>query len=93
MKADEADRSGDSDLLLSYNAYLAWKRATEAGKAREFLSKNRSLSGQALSTIEDQKAQLFVSLVDAGILHLEEAEKSSLKRCALCLRSLLLSLQ
>lgn len=79
---------GDSDLLLAYNAYVAWKRATEVDKTHEFLRDYRCLSGPALSTIEDQKVQLFVSLVDAGILQLDDTEKTSLRRYVLHLRPL-----
>lgn len=72
--------TGGSDLLLTYDAYLAWKRALMAGKGREFFQKYRSLSSQILSNIEDQRAQLIVSLVDARILQLDDDEKSSLRR-------------
>ncbi|KAL9618189.1 MAG: hypothetical protein Q9160_007085 [Pyrenula sp. 1 TL-2023] len=81
--ARETFNRGDSDLLLTYNAYLAWKRALTAGKGQEFFQKYRSLSSQILSNIEDQRAQLIVSLVDARILQLDDEEKSSLRRARL----------
>jgi ATP-dependent RNA helicase DHX29 len=73
---------GNSDLLLVYNAYGAWKRACSAGNVHEFCRKN-FLNHYSLSQIEDQKVQLLVTLSDAGILHLEEGEKESLRRARL----------
>ena len=70
---------GDSDLLLLWNVYTAWRRAAATSKAQEFLRKNL-LSGQVLSLIEDQKTHLLVSLVEAGLLLLDESEISSLRR-------------
>jgi ATP-dependent RNA helicase DHX29 len=73
---------GNSDLLLMYNAYCAWKRASIAGSTLEFCRKNY-LNQYTLSQIEDQKVQLLVTLSDTGVLHLDETEKDSLRRCRL----------
>ena len=70
---------GNSDLLLEYNAYCAWRRACLAGSVHEFCKKN-SLNHITLSQIEDQKIQLLVNLSDAGILPLDATEKESLHR-------------
>jgi ATP-dependent RNA helicase DHX29 len=70
---------GDSDLLLNYNAYLAWRRACKSGRVNEFCRKNL-LDHQALSQIEDQKVQLLVALGDAGLLSLDDTKKSLLRR-------------
>lgn len=69
----------DSDLLLIYNAYLAWQNACRRQLEQSFCRKN-SLSHQVLSQIEDQKVQLLVYLVDAGLLQLDDVEKSSLRK-------------
>lgn len=72
-------KRGDSDLLLSYNAYLAWRRTCKSGNVVEFSRKN-FLDQQALSQIEDQKVQLLVALADARLLSLDEMEMSDLRR-------------
>ena len=73
---------GNSDLLLVYNAYCAWRRACGTGNAHDFCRKN-FLNHYTLSQIEDQKVQLLVILSDAGILPLDNAEKESLRKSRL----------
>jgi ATP-dependent RNA helicase DHX29 len=70
---------GQSDLLLSYNAYLAWRRTCKSGNATEFCRRN-FLDHQALSQIEDQRVQLLVALGDAGLVTFDDAERSLLRR-------------
>lgn len=73
-------RIGDSDLLTVYNAYCAWRRVCiNGGSELQFCSKN-FLSPQTLSNIEDLKAQLITSLIDAGFVSLNDSEKTSLNR-------------
>lgn len=76
-------RSGDSDLLTIYNAYLAWKRVclsnSGGGKEFQFCRKN-FLSQQTLANIEDLKGQLLVALADSKFLSLTEEERRTLKR-------------
>ena len=76
-----AFRRGDSDLLTVYNAYCAWRRicTTNAMPEYQFCRKN-FLNSQTLSNIEDLKAQLNVSLTDAGFITLDNAEKASLNK-------------
>lgn len=69
---------GDSDLLTIYNAYLAWQRASAANSVQTFCRKH-SLSAQVLSQIEDQKIQLLVQVVDAGLLPFTDIEKTALR--------------
>ena len=69
----------DSDLLLAYNAYLAWRRASEVGSVFEFCRKN-FLDTQTLSQIEEQKTQLLVNMADSGLLQLDSSEKADLQR-------------
>lgn len=49
------------------------------GSELQFCSKN-FLSPQTLSNIEDLKAQLTISLIDAGFVSLNDSEKTSLNR-------------
>lgn len=76
-----AFRKGDSDLLTVYNAYCAWRRicTTNTMPEYQFCRKN-FLSLQTLSSIEDLKVQLTTSLVDAGFMKLDYAEKASLSK-------------
>jgi ATP-dependent RNA helicase DHX29 len=74
-----AFQRADSDLLLNYNAYLAWRRTCKSGNVSDFCRKNL-LDHHALSQIEDQKVQLLVALGDAGLLSLNDTEKSLLRR-------------
>ncbi|PGH15152.1 hypothetical protein AJ80_05664 [Polytolypa hystricis UAMH7299] len=74
-------RRGNSDLLTVYNAYLTWKRVrTTPGISEYTFCKKHFLSPQALLNIEDIKMQLVASIVDAGILNLDAAERASLSR-------------
>lgn len=68
-------RVGNSDPLTVYNAYCSWRRACNVSGASEqqFCRKN-CLSQQNLLSIEELKAQLAMSLVDAGFMDLKEGE-------------------
>ncbi|KAL9028964.1 MAG: hypothetical protein Q9196_002739 [Gyalolechia fulgens] len=72
---------GNSDLLTVYNAYCSWRRACNVSGASEqqFCRKN-FLSQQNLLSIEELKAQLAVSLVDAGFMDLKDGERISLSK-------------
>ncbi|KAH7354575.1 P-loop containing nucleoside triphosphate hydrolase protein [Pyrenochaeta sp. MPI-SDFR-AT-0127] len=75
-------KKGDSDLLTTYNAYRAWKRAISTTHGRsemQFCHKN-FLSPQNLGNIEDLKAQLLSSLVEAGFVHMSQDERRALYR-------------
>jgi ATP-dependent RNA helicase DHX29 len=74
-------KTGDSDLLTTYNAYKAWKAVcTTAGRSEmQFCHKN-FLSPQNLGNIEDLKAQLFSSLVEAGFIQVTPDERRALSR-------------
>ncbi|KAI4638904.1 hypothetical protein J4E93_009654 [Alternaria ventricosa] len=76
-----AFKKGDSDLLTTYNAYRAWKAVcTTPGRSEmQFCHKN-FLSPQNLGNIEDLKAQLFSSLVDAGFIQLTPDERRAIGR-------------
>ncbi|EXJ86531.1 hypothetical protein A1O3_03482 [Capronia epimyces CBS 606.96] len=69
----------DSDLLSSFNAYESWRRAKTARLAQDFCRKNH-ISDQAMSQVEEQKIQLLVYLVDAGLVVLSAEEKATLSR-------------
>ncbi|PNP49176.1 hypothetical protein THARTR1_10100 [Trichoderma harzianum] len=79
--ARAAFRRADSDVLTTYNAYLAWKRVCQAngshGKEFQFCRKNY-LNQQTLTNIEDLKGQLLTSLADSGFLSLTEDERRAL---------------
>jgi ATP-dependent RNA helicase DHX29 len=74
-------KTGDSDLLTTYNAYKSWKAVcTTAGRSEmQFCHKN-FLSPQNLGNIEDLKAQLLSSLVEAGFVQLTPDERRALNR-------------
>ncbi|KAL9602381.1 MAG: hypothetical protein Q9179_002563 [Wetmoreana sp. 5 TL-2023] len=74
--AEELTPLGDSDLLTVYNAYCAWRRvcSTSGASEQQFCRKN-FLIQQNLSNIEELKAQLTTSLVDAGFLELGDGER------------------
>ncbi|EUC49799.1 hypothetical protein COCMIDRAFT_1429 [Bipolaris oryzae ATCC 44560] len=74
-------KKGDSDLLTTYNAYKAWKSVcTTAGRSEmQFCHKN-FLSAQNLGNVEDLKAQLLSSLVEAGFVQLTQDERRALNR-------------
>ncbi|MCJ1389821.1 hypothetical protein MMC18_002678 [Xylographa bjoerkii] len=76
-----AFKKGDSDLLTVYNAYCAWRRVCKSTGSSEYqFCRKNFLSPQTLSNIEDLKAQLTTSLVDAGFLSLDEEGKAALNR-------------
>jgi ATP-dependent RNA helicase DHX29 len=74
-------KKGDSDLLTTYNAYKAWRVVcTTPGRSEiQFCHKN-FLSPQNLGNIEDLKAQLLSSLVEAGFIQLSMDERRTLQR-------------
>jgi ATP-dependent RNA helicase DHX29 len=74
-------KTGESDLLTTYNAYKSWKAVcTTAGRSEmQFCHKN-FLSPQNLGNIEDLKAQLFSSLVEAGFIQVTPDERRALGR-------------
>ena len=74
-------KTGDSDLLTTYNAYKAWRTVcTTAGRSEmQFCHKN-FLSPQNLGNIEDLKAQLLSSLVEAGFIAMTPDERRTLNR-------------
>ncbi|KAL6704151.1 hypothetical protein ACN47E_008711 [Coniothyrium glycines] len=74
-------KKGDSDLLTTYNAYKSWKAIclTSSRSEMPFCHKN-FLSPQNLSNIEDLKAQLLSSLVEAGFIQLSSDERRMLSR-------------
>jgi ATP-dependent RNA helicase DHX29 len=76
-----AFKKGDSDLLTTYNAYRAWRAVcTTPGRSEmQFCHKN-FLSPQNLGNIEDLKAQLLSSLVEAGFIQLSPDERRNLQR-------------
>ncbi|KAL9582317.1 MAG: hypothetical protein Q9212_003364 [Teloschistes hypoglaucus] len=83
-QADQARlafKKGDSDLLTIFNAYAAWRRVctSNATSEQQFCRKN-FLSVQNLSNIEELKAQLATSLLDAGFLQLDEGERLSMHK-------------
>ncbi|KAI4117053.1 MAG: hypothetical protein LQ345_002635 [Seirophora villosa] len=80
-QAHSAFRRGESDLLTVYNAYCSWRRTcnTSGASEQQFCRKNY-LSQQNLVNIEELKAQLATSLVEAGFLELREGEDHSIKR-------------
>ena len=84
QRADAAHalfRKGDSDLLSTYNAYNAWKNVcTTPGRSEAQFCHKNFLSGPNLSNIEDLKAQLLSSLVDAGFVAMTPDEKRALSR-------------
>lgn len=73
---------GESDLLSTAHAYDCWRRAKTSRTGQEFCRKNH-ISDQAMSQVEDQKVQLLVYLVDAGVVSLEPEEKTTLNRARL----------
>ncbi|UPX09825.1 RNA helicase [Ascochyta rabiei] len=74
-------KTGDSDLLTTYNAYKAWRTVcTTAGRSEmQFCHKN-FLSPQNLGNIEDLKAQLLSSLVETGFVQMSLDERRALSR-------------
>lgn len=76
-----AFKTGDSDLLTTYNAYQTWRKVCNtAGRSEmQFCHKN-FLSPQNLGNIEDLKAQLMSSLVEAGFIQVSPDERRALQR-------------
>jgi ATP-dependent RNA helicase DHX29 len=74
-------KKGESDHLTTYNAYKSWKTVcTTAGRSEmQFCHKN-FLSAQNLGNIEDLKAQLLSSLVEAGFVQLSVDQRRALQR-------------
>ncbi|KEF61554.1 uncharacterized protein A1O9_03121 [Exophiala aquamarina CBS 119918] len=70
---------GHSDLLTLVKAYESWRRAKTARAGQEFCRKNH-INDQVMSQVEDQKVQLLVYLVDAGVVAFEPEEKETLVR-------------
>lgn len=77
--ARHAFSRGNSDLLSSLNAYEGWKKAKAARAGQEFCRKNH-LSDQAMGQVEEQKIQLLVYLVDAGVVTFDSEERVTLNR-------------
>jgi ATP-dependent RNA helicase DHX29 len=76
-----AYRRGDSDLLTAYNAYSTWRKVCQTPGITEYSFCNKNfLSPQNLANIEDLKAQLLSSLVDAGFVQLGNEERSALQK-------------
>ena len=73
-------KKGDSDLLTAYNAYCAWRRLCQSGTSDWQFCKKNFLSPQNLVNIEDLKAQLLGSLVDASFVVLDPSERAMLNR-------------
>ncbi len=69
----------DSDLLSSLNAYESWRRAKVSKTAAEFCRKYH-INDQTMGQVEEQKIQLLVYLVDAGLVVLDSEERSTLNR-------------
>lgn len=70
---------GDSDFLTTYNAYIGWRKARDAGTGSSFCQKYH-LSSFQLQQLEDQKAQLFYNLVDARLVALNADETVTLQK-------------
>ncbi|KAK0922223.1 hypothetical protein LTR91_004897 [Friedmanniomyces endolithicus] len=74
-------KRGDSDLGTVYNAYCSWRNICKTAGIPEYRFCNANfLSPQNLANIEDLKAQLLTSLVDAGFVRLDANERSALSR-------------
>ncbi|KAF1967534.1 P-loop containing nucleoside triphosphate hydrolase protein [Bimuria novae-zelandiae CBS 107.79] len=76
-----AFKKGDSDLLTIYNAYNTWKNVCiTAGRSEAQFCHKNFLSASNLSNIEDLKAQLLSSLVEAGFVSMSPEECRALSR-------------
>jgi ATP-dependent RNA helicase DHX29 len=76
-----AFKKGESDLLTTYNAYNAWRAVcTTPGRSEIQYCHKNFLSPQNLGNIEDLKAQLLSSLVEAGFVQLSLDERRALQR-------------
>ena len=72
-------KRGDSDLLSALSAYESWKKAKSNRVLQDFCRKNH-ISDQTMGQVEEQKVQLLVYLVDAGLVTLEPEERTNLNR-------------
>lgn len=71
-----AFKKADSDLLTVYNAYSAWHRiCSQSGGSEHQFCRRNFLSAQTLANIEDLKAQLLSSLVEAGFVVLDKGDR------------------
>lgn len=78
---NQSNLAGDSDLITVYNAYTAWKRTRSNPNTNEYVfCRKNFLSIQTLLNIEDVKLQLIVSIADAGLIQLDQAQKTSLNK-------------
>ncbi|KAK5684283.1 hypothetical protein LTS10_004149 [Elasticomyces elasticus] len=74
-------KRGDSDLGTLYNAYCSWRNVCRTNGIPEYQFCNKNfLSSQNLANVEDLKAQLLTSLVDAGFVQLGAGERAALSR-------------
>ncbi|KAG9825662.1 ATP-dependent RNA helicase A, partial [Aureobasidium melanogenum] len=74
-------KRGNSDLLTTYNAYCAWRKAcTTPGISEQQFCRKNFLSPINLGNIEDLKSQLLASLSDAGFVSLESGQRAALSR-------------
>lgn len=72
------DSPGESDLLTVYNAYSAWRKICgTAGESEQLFCRKSFLDSQTLYNIEELKTQLLTSLIEAGLITINEAEKRS----------------
>lgn len=69
----------DSDFMTTLHAFHGWQKAKEAGTGHQFCHKYH-LNGYILQQLEDQKIQLYIYLVDSGIMTLTNAENAILRR-------------
>ncbi|RMD42899.1 hypothetical protein DV735_g2207, partial [Chaetothyriales sp. CBS 134920] len=72
----------DSDLLSSLAAYEGWSKAKAVNESGNFCRKFH-LSEQDLLQVEEQKFQLFVYLVEGGIVSLEAEERNQVNKARL----------
>ena len=83
-QADQAKLSfkkGDSDLITTYNAVLAYRRmSSEPRHTFLYWSQRNFLSLQILSSIEDLKAQICTTLMDSGFLGKERSYSRSVQQ-------------
>ncbi|KAI9891929.1 MAG: hypothetical protein M1814_002314 [Vezdaea aestivalis] len=74
-------KQGNSDVLTIYAAYCAWRKVCLAtGASESQFCRKYYLSSQILSNIEDLKAQLLVSVVDANFLSLGPTDTTALAK-------------
>ncbi|KAF2457555.1 helicase associated domain-containing protein [Lineolata rhizophorae] len=78
--ARQAFKKGDSDLLTAYNAYSSWRRICNTSESEFQFCRKNGLSAQQLASVEDLKAQLLKSVVDAGFVTLDDLDRAKLRR-------------